>query len=305
MLKSTSETFKDRFAGVPGIRTAKPDYLGTCPLCKDGLGLIDPPPLNPAQTVREGRQAQWNAGELTLCTCQAGQARLRSLTGKHFDQAETIRRQQAEAAARRQQALFDGAGIPPKFLNFTTKGFIDLVGKDPGKQDAIKAVLEYWKFWESGGTPGMGGVIPGLLLFGATDMGKTGLLSPLFMQMVRLGKSGLWVQYNNLMASLKDFDSGKVDERVRKCQTVDFLFLDDFGDPASDRAATDYTRDAMFRIIDARHSNMLPTFVTTNLDLEKLTGQFHERLTRRLVEICLPVHVGGRKMTEILKGGKR
>ncbi len=283
--------------------TARPDYLGTCPLCV--LGLVNPPPPNKALPLFQAREAQWHNGELTLCTCQAGQARMRGFAKRPFSQIETIMRQQAEAAARHQQALFEGAGIPKKFLDFTVKGYIDLVNGDEGKQDAISTIKEYWRNDQETGkgyVKTMGGQIPGLMFHGPTDMGKTGLLSPLFMQMVRQGRSGLWVQYNGLMASLRDFESGQVDERMRKCQTVDYLFLDDFGDPASVKSATDYARDCMFRIIDHRHGNKMPTFVTTNLGLDEITGQFHERLARRLTEICLPVFVGGRKMTEIVRG---
>ena len=57
---------------------------------------------------------------------------------------------------------------------------------------------------------------------------------------------------------LRDFDSGKVRERVEMAKSVDVLFIDDFGDPMAERSATDYARSVVYEIIDHRYGWHLP-----------------------------------------------
>ena len=245
-------------------------------------------------TTREVRTAQFANGELQFCECGQGN-RWRKLFNlpQPESQRELLERNAVQAAERRRQSLWENASVPPKYKDFTLKTFIALAGSDPDKQAAIRAVRKYH---EEGGLLIEGLIKVGIFLHGDPGVGKTGILSPLFVHMLRQGSSGLWVQYNELMASLRDFGSGNVQERIEMCQTVDYLFIDDFGDPGSFRGATDYARDTMFRIIDHRNNNTLPMFVTSNLDMAQIGDQFHIRLARRLGESCAVIKMGGRAL---------
>lgn len=174
----------------------------------------------------------------------------------------------------------------------------EIAGKDPGRAEAIRRVREYFR---EGQVVTSDGPRMGIYLWGHTDMGKTGLLCPLFLHYIRQGETGLWLQYNDLQASLRDFESGKVEERIQEIQRVAFLFVDDWGDPASDRTATDYSRDTMFRIVDYRNGYQKPTFITSNLSPTKLAGQFHERMAKRLTELCAVVEVTGEPMRDLIR----
>lgn len=268
-----------------------------CDRCDNGL--INPPQVDfttipTGMTTREVRTAQFANGELQFCECGQGN-RWRKLFNlpQPESQRELLERNAVQAAERRRQSLWENASVPPKYKDFTLKTFIALAGSDPGKQAAIRAVRKYH---EEGGLLIEGLIKVGIFLHGDPGVGKTGILSPLFVDLLKQGYSGLWVQYNELMASLRDFESGNVQERIEMCQTVDYLFVDDFGDPGSFRGATDYARDTMFRIIDHRNNNTLPMFVTSNLDMAQIGDQFHIRLARRLGESCAVIKMGGRAL---------
>lgn len=245
-------------------------------------------------TTREVRTAQHAAGELLFCDCQQGN-RWRAFFNlpQPESQREILQRNATEATGRRRQSLWDNAGVPAKYEGFTLKSFRDVAGKDQGKQEAFDAIMTYHR---DGGLLIEGIIKVGIFLHGDPGVGKTGILSPLFVDLLKQGYSGLWVQYNELMASLRDFESGNVQERIEMCQSVDYLFIDDFGDPGSFRGATDYARDTMFRIIDHRNNNTLPMFVTSNLDMEQIGDQFHVRLARRLGQSCAVVKMAGRAL---------
>lgn len=236
------------------------------------------------------------AGLLTFCECGAGHAYRRHLlkARKRFPEPEVvlgITRQ--DVAERRRKQLFESAGVPGKYLPYTIDSFMALAGQDLDKREAVEKVHEYL---QDGGVVVNGRPKVGLFLHGDPGVGKTGLLSPLFLHYLHEGYSGLWVQYNELMAAARDFESGKVANRIEACKTVDYLFIDDFGDPGSTRIATDYARDVMFRIVDHRNNRFLPIFITSNLDLDALGDQFHVRLSRRLADNCAVVKMGGRAL---------
>lgn len=227
-------------------------------------------------------------GDLELCDCQAGQSRRnRYLSADSETDAEMAKRLRTEAAARRQMKLFEDASVPPKFQNYTFKGYVERASGEPGKQALIAAVKALF----AGGAEK-----PGILAWGASDMGKTGALSPLFMHHLRQGEPGIWIQYNELMAAARQFDGGQVDERIELCKRIEHLFIDDFGDPLTETYATPYTRDVIFRIIDHRCNYRKPTYITSNLDLRQIAEQHHPRLLKRLGELCEVVEVTGKQL---------
>lgn len=239
-------------------------------------------------------------GLFTFCDCDAGQvaAQVLEKAAADLEANEVVMRQAVGIAAEhRLQRLFDDAHVPDRFANMTLAGYKAIAQGDAGKRLAIDVVETYLR---EGRIETQRGVRYGLMLFGRSDMGKTGLLSPLFMHYIHQGRPGLWVQYNDLLAALKDFQGGQVEERIKACKYTENLFIDDFGDPAADKAATDYTRDVVFRIIDYRNNYQAPTFITSNLDPGKLTGQFHERIVKRLAELCVMVEVKGDPMHELM-----
>jgi DNA replication protein DnaC len=253
-----------------------------------------------ACTIPELLLLMFRDGKYRHCDCDAGQVAARSLEGSAAALAANevaMRQAVALSAEHRMQRLFDDAHVPDRFASLSLDGYRAIAHSDSGKTTAMQVVEMYM---EQGHIDTPRGPRYGLMLYGKSDMGKTGLLSPLFMHYIHQGKPGLWVQYNDLLAALKDFQGGQVEERIKACKFTENLFIDDFGDPAADRAATDYTRDVVFRIVDYRNNYQLPTFITSNLDPGKLTGQFHERIVKRLAELCVMVEVSGDPMHELM-----
>jgi DNA replication protein DnaC len=259
-------------------------------------GLLDPPKLRGDRPLYQERLGQHRVGELRTCDCEAGRAYAAWLTV-----AETRARLQAEdeadlprrLAEARQERIFGAAGIPARYAAFTLDGFERLASADPGKHAAVQALRHYQ---QHGYVSHAGEPKRSLLLWGSPAMGKTGSLSPLFTHLVRGGATGLWLQYNQLMAEMRNFEDGKVDARMSACQSVHYLLIDDLGDPSAAKVATDYARDVLFRIVDYRTSREMPLFITTNLSPDGLVSQFDERTARRLMAACAVIHLGGKTL---------
>lgn len=275
-----------------------------CGLCTMGYAPgTPPPPLN--MPVYLGRMSQFRDGAIHFCDCSAGEMARRGLENlavreqqNDLDSKIAIERSREARLSR----LFADARIPDKFAALTTAGYVTLAGKDTGKRAAINAVKEHYR---AGSVIGMDGAQRfGLYLYGKTDMGKTGLLCPLFMHYVKAGESGLWMQYNDMLAAVRDWNSGKVEERIEAMQRTSYLFIDDWGDPLSEKVATDYAREVMHRIIDYRNNYRKPTFITSNLAPSKLAAQFHDRLGKRLAELCAVIEVTGAPMRELMHPDK-
>ena len=78
--------------------------------------------------------------------------------------------------------------------------------------------------------------------------------------------------------------------------SVDLLIIDDY---LAERD-TEYMREVVFTIIDARYSTGLPLVVTTNMSAEDFKAYDIDRNTARvisrLLEMCHPVEVKGEDM---------
>lgn len=292
---------------VPDVIKLPPgkEYLNGCDKCTFGRTLIVPTrdawALYPTvHTMPDLLLVMFRDGLYAHCDCDAGIVAAQALerAAAQLEAGETAMREAVARSARaRLERIFDDAHVPNRFAAMTWNGFKALAGGDVGKATAIRAVDAYAS---AGSVQTSRGKRYGLLLYGKSDMGKTGALCPLFLRYIHDGLPGLWVQYNDLIASLKQFEDGNVEERVSAAKHTQFLFIDDLGDPSSQRQATDYTRDVMFRIIDYRNNYQSPTFITTNLTPAKLAEQFGDRFVKRLDELCLSVEVTGTAMGELI-----
>lgn len=283
------------------VETTAPAWSRGCGKCFFGVDARTPF-WRGYPSILEMRLAQFKAGSLIFCACDAGQAYQRAieqfaLTYKSDDERTQLAVEQARR--RRYERVFSETCVPDRFANLSFADYVRLCAKDPGKAAAIRTVKEYR---EAGFVMTGLGKRYGLLFYGRTDMGKTGALTPLFLSYVKEGNPGLWVQYNDLLAALKDFhaDDDLVEQRIDACKHIEYLYIDDFGDPAADKAATDYARDVVFRIVDYRNNYRKPTFITSNLHPDRLSGQYHERVTKRLAELCAVVELTGIPMRDLL-----
>ena len=109
----------------------------------------------------------------------------------------------------------------------------------------------------------------GLYLYGSFGSGKTYMISALLNELSRLNYSVVIVYYPELIRSIKEsFSSGEdFYERMNKIKTCDLLLLDDIGA----ESVTAWNRDEILgTILRYRMDNKMPTFFTSNLNLEEL-----------------------------------
>jgi DNA replication protein DnaC len=238
-------------------------------------------------------------GDLLFCDCPAGVAYRAWCTrmDNGFVDDDALAEQLRQAAIQhRQKQLFAEAGIPPAYAVLSFRDYKALAAGDPGKIAAIQAIVSHF---ETGRVSTADGEKRGILLWGDSGVGKTGALTPLFRHYIEQGYSGLWINYADLMHSLKRFEDGQVHDRFEACKHVEHLLLDDLFDPAAERGMTDYERSALFRIIEHRKSYFKPTFVTSNVSLEHIAEDAHARVARRLAEMCAIIHVGGQPLRQV------
>ena len=109
----------------------------------------------------------------------------------------------------------------------------------------------------------------GLYLYGSFGSGKTYMISELLNELSRLNYSVVIVYYPELIRSIKEsFSSGEdFYERMNVIKTCDLLLLDDIGA----ESVTAWNRDEILgTILQYRMDNKMPTFFTSNLNLEEL-----------------------------------
>jgi DNA replication protein DnaC len=75
-------------------------------------------------------------------------------------------------------------------------------------------------------------------------------------------------------------------ERVSK---ADLLVLDDLGA----EKPTEWALEKIYQIVNSRYESLGPMIITTNLDLNSLERLLGERTFGRILEMCVPVEVGG------------
>lgn len=74
------------------------------------------------------------------------------------------------------------------------------------------------------------------------------------------------------------FGSGDSSTLLFRAQRAKLLVMDDLGA----ELATDWVQDTVYSVINHRYNEMLPTVVTTNLNLSELSSKYHDRLASRL-----------------------
>jgi len=74
------------------------------------------------------------------------------------------------------------------------------------------------------------------------------------------------------------FHDGRSNELLYRARTAKLLVMDDLGA----ELATDWVQDTVYSVINHRYNELLPTVVTTNLNLSELSSKYHDRLASRL-----------------------
>lgn len=173
------------------------------------------------------------------------------------------------------------SGIPKEYVNKQGKDFNwELYGQDttPQKQLVNAFVQQFKEFRKQG---------RGLYISSKTKgSGKTMLACCLANEVMK--RNDLSIKFISA-PDYVDLERSKLDsdrEKKRKIMDSGLLILDDIGAEATDQ---DWVNSIIFRLVDYRRVNILPTIFTSNYELDKL--KCDERTVDRVAEISTEIYM--------------
>ena len=159
----------------------------------------------------------------------------------------------------------DTSNIHSQPLSIRTASMKDIDKKDKKRLDAIKWIINFYKEYQKDKH------IKGLYLHGSFGSGKTYLLAALFNEL-KDSKAVIWY-YPELLRHLKDSFGSRFDSEMEELKTCDLLLLDDIGA----ESVTNWSRDEVLTtILQYRMDEKLPTFFTSNLNIDELEKHLSE-----------------------------
>lgn len=145
----------------------------------------------------------------------------------------------------------------------------NLDGKAESVVDAFHSAQEYLRRFERIRKK----VANGIFFGGAPGSGKTHLLMSISSRLIDAGVPLVYFPFVEGLEELKStIKSANNDyqEKLRKLQTVDVLFIDDLLKRKKGTDVTDYEFKFIFNVINYRYLNHLPTLVSSELTLKEL-----------------------------------
>lgn len=166
------------------------------------------------------------------------------------------------------------AGFPPFLLRKAEDGFNWSMW--PGKEKPYTDYLDHIDERICAGD--------GMILIGSVGTGKTHLAVHAGRVAVRERYSVLFTTLTDLLSDLRQTyrDGNELTEAriMELVGDVSLLILDD----VAVEKQTDWTQDALYRIVNARYEDEKATIITANMNLEQLRERLGDRLVSRLYE---------------------
>lgn len=142
---------------------------------------------------------------------------------------------------------------------------------------------------------------PSLLMCGKTGLGKTHLSLAIVGVVLKKGYSVIYDSAGSLLRRLEREQFGR--EQMAEADTLsyvlncDLLVLDDFGT----EFATNFTRSAIYTILNGRLTAGKPMIINTNLTIEEIQRDYGDRIVSRLFASCVWMDFVGRDIRLIKK----
>ena len=168
--------------------------------------------------------------------------------------AEFQRNQQMAARQKKFEDLFS------RRKRYAGSTFENYECRNEGQADAVRALVQHAVDLKTGVNTERN-----VLIVGPPGTGKDHLLFAVARHAITAGLSPRWVNGEDLWGELREAISDKSGEAniIRRYVNVGILLI---SDPVHPRGPlSDYQAQTLFRIIDERYANLLPTWVTMNV----------------------------------------
>jgi len=130
----------------------------------------------------------------------------------------------------------------------------------------------------------------GLYLWGPIGVGKT---YTIYAIRKRLYEMGITVRIHSAPEMFDmirdDFDHKDSFNLDRILANRGVLIIDDLGA----EKASDWVSETMFKIVDKRYREVLPTIITSNLELGEMSERLGDRISSRIAEMCEIIKLEG------------
>lgn len=181
--------------------------------------------------------------------------------------------------------------IPARYAGKSLRDF----DTTAGDEEAFNAIKVWMSKLETNLEEGMG-----LYLYGPTGVGKTHLAQSLLTQVVKTNNlSGIFITADRYIDMVYDEmrNDGELPEPYSDPNLLkymrrifDIVVLDGLG---SERATTEFARNAMSALIDNRYEEKLITIITSTLPPAELGRTYGKRINSIVQESCFLVKVEG------------
>lgn len=138
----------------------------------------------------------------------------------------------------------------------------------------------------------------GLFLCGDVGTGKTHLAAAIVDYVARMKKgkmiSGFYILYTTTADLIADvvnsFSNGITSKQIYdKYKNAILLIIDELGIERQ----TEFSREAIYQVVNYRYSNKLASIYISNLNIEELSGKIDRRITSRICESCKGIKLTG------------
>lgn len=123
-----------------------------------------------------------------------------------------------------------------------------------------------------------------LFLYGSIGVGKTWIMAALIRKYVYEGYECVRINYDSFCVRVRSTFSPAAKttawEMTEKLKSVDKLFIDDLGLRSTPESQFAY--DTFYDILNKRQERMLPTYISSNKNIEQLGQTFDARIASRL-----------------------
>lgn len=181
--------------------------------------------------------------------------------------------QESQVMANNRKARLNHHNIPKRFENKTFEDYKPTTQQAASALNTAKAYAEKFQQLKASGTC--------LTLYGATGTGKTHLACAIGLTLSQQGYQVIYITVADLLSQIKtSWKQGNEREVIKHYASAGLLILDEVGVQFGSETEKNY----LFRVLNERYINLLPSIVMSNVDLDNLATFLGERVVSRLQE---------------------